>query len=479
MRVVGLETEYGVSATLATAAGERRLGPDEVGRRLFRPVAEELATTSVFLRNGGRLYLDVGSHPEYATAECNRLGDLLAQDRAGDAIVATLAGRAAALAAAEGERVAFRVFKNNVDHYGNSYGSHENYQIARELDLPDLAQALSGFLVARQLLCGAGRIVKEGHSFTYAVSQRADVLWDALAAGSTRARPLVNTRAEPHADPEPFRRLHVISGDSTIAEAATLVRVMSLDAVLRLVERGSGRRLSSWAPRDTAGAVRAVSRDPRGRATYDLASGGTASALAVLSDVHDLAAELDEPDPLWRRALGQWGRTVAALADDDPDRVAAEVDWVAKRRLLLGYAERHGLRLGDERLARLDLAYHELGGPVQRALGRGGLQARVTTDDQVDRAVTTPPVTRALLRGRLVAAAGRHHRATTVDWSSFTVKDLPGPATVVLGDPAAAADPAVDDLVERMRTEPRRLPAPGVAGTAGVRAAEGQSRGVG
>lgn len=456
MRAVGIETEYGVTATLATPAGERRLGPDEVGRRLFRPIAEDYAATNVFLRNGGRLYLDVGSHPEYATAECTTLNDLLAQDRAGDSIVMTLMDRATDLALDEGERVSFRAFKNNVDQYGNSYGSHENYQISRELDLPELATALSGFLVARQLLCGTGRIVRDGHGWTYAVSQRADVLWEALSSGSTRSRPLVNTRDEPHADPERFRRLHVISGDSTLAEPATLVRVVSLEAVLRLAERGLAARLARWAPADTAAAVRVVSRDPRGRVRYDLAGGATATALEVLTDVLALAETLDGGDPLWQTGLDLWRRTVAALADDQPELMATEVDWVAKRRLLTAYADRHGLALGDPRLARLDLTYHELGGQIQQSLSRAGQLDRITTDESVAAAVTTPPATRAALRGRLVAAAGRHHRSYTVDWSTFTVKDLGG-VTLSLPDPTISVEPAVERLVERMRTEPRQL----------------------
>jgi proteasome accessory factor A len=455
MRAVGIETEYGVTATLDTPTGRRRLGPDDVGRRLFRPIAEEHAATNVFLRNGGRLYLDVGSHPEYATAECTSYADLLAQDRAGDSILRTLMARATEAAADDGERIRFRAFKNNLDAYGNSYGSHENYQISRAIDLPDLAAALSGFLVARQLLCGTGHIVKDGHGWTYAVSQRADVLWDALSAGSTRSRPLVNTRDEPHADPERYRRLHVISGDSTIAEPSTLVRVVSIEAVLRLIEGGYGRRLSAFAPLDTASAVRTVSRDPRGRVPYEVAGGGSTCALSVLSEVLALVdgADLAVPDPWWERGMASWRRTLGAIADRRLDDVSDEVDWVAKHRLLEAYGERHGLGLGDERLAQLALAYHELGGAVAETVGRR--LVRLTTDDLVARAVTNPPPTRARLRGRLVAAAGANVRSYTVDWSSFTVKDLGG-ATVHLPDPTVATDPAVDLLIERIRREPRR-----------------------
>ncbi len=461
MRAVGIETEYGVTATLATATGERRLGPDDVGRRLFRPVVDEHAASNVFLRNGGRLYLDVGSHPEYATAECTSLTDLLAQDRAGDAILTTLMARATALAADEGEQLTFRAFKNNVDAYGNSYGSHENYQIARVHDLPELAQALSGFLIARQLLCGTGRIQRDPGGAVYGVSQRADVLWEALSPGSTRSRPLVNTRDEPHADPVRYRRLHVIAGDSTVAEPSTLVRVMSLDAVIRLVEQGHGAALARWAPADPAAAVRLVSRDPRGRATYEVTDGRRACALDVLTELSHLAASLDEPDPLWRAGLDLWQRTVAAISDEQPERVATEVDWIAKRRLIAAAAERHGWELGDLRLAQIDLAYHEIGGAVQRSLERSGLVRRLTDEAAIAAAVTTPPPTRALLRGRFVAAAGRYHRSVTVDWASLVVKDLDG-STVTLGDPVAAHDDRVDDLIERMRTEPRLL-APHVA----------------
>jgi proteasome accessory factor A len=265
----------------------------------------------------------------------------------------------------------------------------------------------------------------------------------------------VNTRDEPHADPERYRRLHVISGDSTIAEPSTLVRVVSIEAVLRLIEGGYGRRLSAFAPLDTASAVRTVSRDPRGRVPYEVAGGGSTCALSVLSEVLALVdgADLAVPDPWWERGMASWRRTLGAIADRRLDDVSDEVDWVAKHRLLEAYGERHGLGLGDERLAQLALAYHELGGAVAETVGRR--LVRLTTDDLVARAVTNPPPTRARLRGRLVAAAGANVRSYTVDWSSFTVKDLGG-ATVHLPDPTVATDPAVDLLIERIRREPRR-----------------------
>ena len=158
-RIFGIETEYGVTCTFK---GQRRLSPDEVARYLFRRVVSWGRSSNVFLRNGSRLYLDVGSHPEYATAECVRLVDVLAQDRAGDRMLVSLARRAEQTLADEGTPAEVRVFKNNVDGHGNSWGTHENHQLPRSLDLPALAVALSGFLIARPLLCGAGRLVAEG-----------------------------------------------------------------------------------------------------------------------------------------------------------------------------------------------------------------------------------------------------------------------------------------------------------------------------
>ncbi|HEU5392744.1 MAG TPA: proteasome accessory factor PafA2 family protein, partial [Streptosporangiaceae bacterium] len=209
-RVFGIETEYGLTCTFR---GQRRLSPDEVARYLFRGVVSWGRSSNVFLRNGGRLYLDVGSHPEYATPECDSVVDLISHDKAGERILEGLLVDAVRRLSAEGVAGDIYLFKNNTDSAGNSYGCHENYLVPRHQDLGRLTDILTPFLVTRQLICGAGKVLPTPRGVVYCVSQRAEHIWESVSSATTRSRPIINTRDEPHADAERFRRLHVIVGD--------------------------------------------------------------------------------------------------------------------------------------------------------------------------------------------------------------------------------------------------------------------------
>ena len=452
-RVIGVETEYGLVGRRGEGVRGVRLSGGEAAGRLFTPIEREHASSNVFLRNGGRLYLDVGSHPEYATAECAGITDLLVHERAGDELLTRLAGRAEADAAADGEPVQLRLFKNNVDSHGNSYGCHENYSIDRSLDLPVLAAALTPFLVTRQVLCGTGRWAVDGFS----ISQRAEVLHDELSSMTTRSRPLINTRDEPLADPSRFRRLHVISGDSNLSEPSAALKVGSLLAVLGAVEEalaGRAPALPALELADVAASLRAVARDPK--AVLTLASGRTIGALDVQAEYLELAGD----DPV----APSWARVLAALQSGAEDELDGEVEWVTKRTLLWRYAETRGLAWDDRRLAQVDLAFHEITSDEQgrprglfRLLEARGAAVRLTDPDAVQQALIAPPSdTRAVLRSRLIRTAQAEQRRYSVDWMQFTVHDLPGTSggredrSVRLADPLAIADEAVDDLVRAM-----------------------------
>ncbi len=447
-RVLGIETEYGLSAR--TDRG--RLSAPEAAETLFRPVVAGHRSANAFLVNGGRLYLDVGAHPEYATPECRTPRALLVAERAGDQIVAHLAARAAGQAAEGGQSVNFRLFKNNVDSFGNSYGCHENYLVNRDLDLAVAADLLTAFLVTRQVICGSGRL----HHGEFTISQRADHLHDQLSALTTRARPLVNTRDEPLADATRFRRLHVLAGDSNLSETSAWLKVGTAVAVLELVDRPGGPdpRLAALRLRDPGAALRLVARDPG--CSLELADGRHLSAIEIQRAHLELAADLAEP-----ALVELWTRVLAALAADDAEQVAAEVEWVAKRRLLTGYRRRHHLPADDPRLAQLDLAFHELGGLFTILEARGAV-ARLTDPVEVEAAVHQPPGdTRAVARSAFLAAAARHGRDHTVDWQTCTVHDLPGAdgrptdRTVVLGDPLATVVDELDELLAAMADHPR------------------------
>src|SRR5918911_877192 len=234
-RIFGLETEYGVTCTYR---GQRRLSPDEVARYLFRRVVSWGRSSNVFLRNGARLYLDVGSHPEYATPECDSVTDLVTHDRAGERILEGLLVDAEKRLHDEGIAGEIYLFKNNTDSAGNSYGCHENYLVSRHGEFGRLADVLIPFLVTRQLICGAGKVLQTPRGAVYCLSQRAEHIWEGVSSATTRSRPIINTRDEPHADAERYRRLHVIVGDSNMNETTTLLKVTMTDLVLRMIEAG-------------------------------------------------------------------------------------------------------------------------------------------------------------------------------------------------------------------------------------------------
>lgn len=444
-RIYGLETEFGVLNV------DNRLSAEEIARYLFRSVVAWGRTSNVFLTNGSRLYLDVGSHPEYATAECDSVAQLLVHDRAGEAIMHELAVQAERHLVDEGTSTRIHLFKNNVDSYGHSYGCHENYLVRRTGDFARYADVLIPFLVSRTLLCGAGHIDTETGGFQ--LSQRADHMWEAVSSATTRSRPMINTRDEPHADPERYRRLHVIVGDSTMAEPTTALKVGSCELVLRLVE-------SAWALRDFSlenpvRALRQISADPTGRTPVTLANGRTITALdlqqefltAVLAQQDHMAVS----DPTLQRVVELWERALHAIGNDQLDLVDMELDWVIKQRLLLRYADRHQLAWDDPRIAQLALAYHDIAPTrgLHRLLESGGAAVRWTTPAEVMTATTTPPATtRARLRGRFITAAQEFDISYTVDWTNLRVTEGPHTRTVICKDPFAASDERVDRLIE-------------------------------
>lgn len=451
-RIMGIETEFGVNATFR---GTSRLSPEEVARYLFRKVVAWGRSSNVFLVNGSRLYLDVGSHPEYATAECTDLLDLIAHDKAGELVVQDLADDAERRLAEEGFDAGVYVLKNNVDSRGNSYGSHENYLIARTPRLERITDTLVPFLVTRQLVSGAGRLHVVGERATYLLSQRADHMWEGLSSATTRSRPIINTRDEPHADPERYRRLHVIVGDSTMSQTTTLLRTGTTDLVLRMLETGT--RVPALALANPVQAIREISRDATGRHPVELAAGGTITALGMqqtlleLAERHAREVGIADTAP-YRDVLDLWSRTLLAVESGDLSSVETEVEWVMKKKLLDSYADKHDLPAYDERLQQLDLAWHDIHPtrglvPILERAGR----ARTLVDEaRVRRAMHEPPPTRARLRGEFVRAAQDHHRDFTVDWVHLKLNDS-AQRTIVCKDPFAAVDARVEELIKLIR----------------------------
>ena len=313
-RIMGIETEFGITCTFH---GQRRLSPDEVARYLFRRVVSWGRSSNVFLRNGSRLYLDVGSHPEYATAECDDLPTLIAHDKAGERILQDLVVDAEARLAEEGIGGDIYLFKNNTDSAGNSYGCHENFLIARGGEFARIADGLIPFLVTRQLIAGAGKVLQSPRGASYCLSQRADHIWEGVSSATTRSRPIINTRDEPHADAERYRRLHVIVGDSNMSETTTLLKVGSAALVLEMIE--AGVPLRDFTFENPIRAIREISHDITGRRPVRLAGGGDICALDAQTDYYERAVEYVEKrgsDPVTERVLDLWRRTLQRVQSE-------------------------------------------------------------------------------------------------------------------------------------------------------------------
>ncbi|MFG2906482.1 Pup--protein ligase [Kitasatospora sp. NPDC048286] len=450
-RIFGLENEYGVTCTFR---GQRRLSPDEVARYLFRRVVSWGRSSNVFLRNGARLYLDVGSHPEYATPECDDVVELVTHDKAGERILEGLLVDAERRLHEEGIAGDVYLFKNNTDSAGNSYGCHENYLVARHGEFSRLADVLIPFLVTRQLICGAGKVLQTPRGAVYCVSQRAEHIWEGVSSATTRSRPIINTRDEPHADAERYRRLHVIVGDSNMSETTTLLKVGSTDLVLRLIEAGVVMR--DLTLENPIRAIREVSHDLTGTHQVRLANGREASALDIQEEYYTKALEFAERKGIntgtVARVLDLWGRTLEAVRTERLDGVAQEIDWIMKYKLIERYREKHQMSMSNPRVAQIDLAYHDIHrrrGLFYLLQGKGQAQ-RVTTDLRTFEAKSIPPqTTRARLRGDFIRRAQEQRRDFTVDWVHLKLNDQ-AQRTVLCKDPFRSVDERVEKLIAGM-----------------------------
>ncbi len=452
-RIFGIETEFGVTCTFQ---GQRRLTPDEVARYLFKRVVSWGRSSNVFLPNGARLYLDVGSHPEYATAECDSFYDLIAQDKAGERILEELIEDAQNRLAEEGIEGEIYLFKNNTDSGGNSYGCHENFLIRRRQDYLEQIEALLPFLITRQLICGAGKVLTTPRGTIYSLSQRADHMWEGVSSATTRSRPIINTRDEPHADSEAFRRLHVIVGDSNMSEMTTLVKVISMDFVLRLLETNNLKR--DLTLDNPIRAIRDVSHDITGRALVTLSSGQTMSALEMqfvyLRMVQDYVAIGEMTmTPEHVVALELWERTLLAIESGDHSKISRDIDWAIKKQLLDSYQTKHGLDLDSPRMAQVDLMYHDISRDrgLFYLLQKKGRVNRISIDADIAAAETVPPqTTRAKLRGDFIAAAQAAGKDISVDWVHLKMNDQ-SQRTVLCKDPFLNVDERVERLILSMQ----------------------------
>jgi Pup amidohydrolase len=485
-RVMGTETEYGISVPgqpganamvtssqvvnayqAATSARTRRArwdfeeeNPlrDARGFDLTREAAdssqltdEDLGLANVILTNGARLYVD-HAHPEYSTPECTNPRAAVVWDKAGERVMAEAAIKAATVPGA----APIQLYKNNTDNKGASYGCHENYLMRRATPFADIVRNLTPFFVSRQVVCGAGRVGQgaDGRNEGFQISQRADFFEVEVGLETTLKRPIINTRDEPHADPEKYRRLHVIIGDANMSEMSTYLKLGTTALVLAMIEE---RFLDGDLALEE---LRAISHDPTCRHLVTLRDGRKMTAVQLQMEYLDRARKYTEDrygadvDEMTADVLNRWESILGRLAED-PMLTSRELDWVAKLELLEGYRTRDHLGWGHPRLQLVDLQYSDVRpdrGLYNRLAARGRM-VRIVSDEEVTRAMENPPDdTRAYFRGRCLQKYPDSVAAAS--WDSV-IFDIPGHDSlqrVPTLEPLRGTKAHVGDLIDRCRT---------------------------
>jgi proteasome accessory factor A len=374
-------------------------------------------------------------------------------DKAGERIVEELVLSAEQRLREEGIAGTISLFKNNTDSAGNSYGCHENYLVARVGEFQRLAEALIPFLVTRQVFSGAGKVLQTPRGAIFSLAQRAEHIWEGVSSATTRSRPIINTRDEPHADAERYRRLHVIVGDSNMSEYTSWLKVATCDLVLRMLEEQSVMRdLSLDNP---IRAIREISHDITGTRRIRLANGREMGALeiqqAYLERVERFVESTHDADDEAKHVVAEWRFVLERLASD-PMSLGRQLDWVAKYQLIESYRRKHELPLESPRVQMLDLAYHDVvrDRGLYHLLARQGRVQRLLDEAEIQHATEhAPEGTRAALRGRFIRQAKAKRRDYTVDWVHLKLNDQ-AQRTVLCKDPFRNEDERVDKLIDAM-----------------------------
>ncbi|MGH7275109.1 MAG: proteasome accessory factor PafA2 family protein, partial [Nitrospiria bacterium] len=396
-------------------------------------------------------YQDTGCHPEYATPECDNLFDLVVHDKAGERLLEACLPVAEKRLREEGLEGSIYIFKNNTDSMGNTYGCHENYLMRRDLDFWKLTEQLIPFFVTRQIYAGAGKVLKVSGKAHYFLSQRAQHIHEKTSSSTTSSRSIINTRDEPHADAEKYRRLHIIVGDSNMSEYVTYLKVGITHLILSMIEDGyfvSGVELE-----DPVRAIREISRDTTLKRRVKMEDGRELTGIEVQRiylerlDEYITKTSLDEDEEVldivekWKDALDKM--------EEDPMQNSAQIDWVTKKELMLSYMEKKGCGWDDPRIAMMDLQYHD----VKRTRGlfylltQQEMIERIVSEDDIQKAMTTPPqTTRAKVRGDFIKFAKERNRSYTVDWTYLKLNGY-WEETILCMDPFSSTNKRVEELL--------------------------------
>src|ERR687896_2521771 len=415
---------------------------------------EDTGMANVILTNGARLYVD-HAHPEFSTPEVTNPRDVVIWDKAGERVMEEAAERAATVPGAP----RIQLYKNNVDGKGASYGSHENYLMSRQTTFPSIVAGLTPFFVTRQVICGAGRvgIGATGDEAGYQLAQRSDYIEVEVGLETTLKRGIINTRDEPHADADKYRRLHVIIGDANMSEYSTLLKVGTTALVLDMIE--AGVRFDELRLSEPVRSVHRISHDPTLKTLVELTDGRKMTARDVQRAYFEKAQKHVENtlgadvDDATSEVLTIWGEVLDALARD-PMECADRLDWPAKLRLLEGYRARDGLNWDSGRLALVDLQYTDVRmakGLYNRLVTRGSMKRLVSEDDVVAAMHRPPEDTRAYFRGRCLERYPTEVAAAS--WDSV-IFDLGRESLVRIPtlEPLRGTRRHVGELLDRSRT---------------------------
>jgi Pup amidohydrolase len=411
--------DYEEESPLRDARGFERQG-------IEAPVEDESGLVNVILPNGSRYYVD-HAHPEYSSPECSNARDVVIWDKAGERILEDSI-RAAHEIVPDGEKVS--IYKNNSDGKGNSYGTHENYLMDRSTAFPNIVKHMTPFFVTRQVYTGAGKVGAENGASDvgFQISQRADFFEVEVGLETTFKRPIINTRDEPHADPERYRRLHVIVGDANVAEISTYLKVGATSLVLKMIE--DDFITDDFSLAEPVKSMRAVSHDPTCRTTLALADGRKLTAVELQWEYLRLAKKYTQDngsDEVTDDVLDRWENTLDAL-ERDPMTLSDQLDWVAKMSVLEAYRERDGLEWDHPKLRLVDLQYHDVDRDksLYRKLVHNGKIRRLVSDAEIEWAMDHPPEdTRAYFRGECLRRFSEHIVAASWDALIFDAGDEP------------------------------------------------------
>ena len=447
-RIYGLENEYGL---IFSPNGRVYLPMEKILGYIFEGLIPNSWPSNAFLINGARFYQDTGCHPEYATPECDNLFDLVVHDKAGERLLEACLPVAEKRLREEGLEGNIYIFKNNTDSMGNTYGCHENYLMRRDLDFWKLTEQLIPYFVTRQVYAGAGKVLKVSGKAHYFLSQRAQHIHEKTSSSTTSSRSIINTRDEPHADAEKYRRLHIIVGDSNMSEYATYLKVGVTNLILSMIEDGSF--VSGVELEDPVRAIREISRDTTLKRRVKMEDGRELTGIEVQRiylerlDEYITKTSLDEDEEV-QDIVEKWKDTLDKM-EEDPMQSSAQIDWVTKKELMLSYMEKKGCGWDDSRIAMMDLQYHD----VKRTRGLYYLLTeqemieRIVSDDDIQRAMTTPPqTTRAKVRGDFIKFAKERNRSYTVDWTYLKLNGY-WEETILCMDPFSSTNKRVEELL--------------------------------